>query len=466
MKLRIKQTAASMAVLILLTGCQTITAKLPNIEPEIAAADVPLSPVDSWATPAPSETPRSDWVASFADAGWQAAVDEALAANPDIKATAGRLRAARASAQAAEAGLLPNVGADVSAGRSAGGDNPVFNTASMSFGASASWEVDLWGRVANIAEAADVDVAAAEADLAAARVSIAGATSQAWLNLIEANLLYELSERDVATQKRALELTERRFSRGVVGSSDVRLARSSVASSEALLALRGNVQAQSARQLEILMRRYPDNTIVATADIPPLPELSGAASPEYLLSHRPDILAAERRIAAAGLRVDIARKALLPRLSLSGSAGTAGSVRALDTLFDPQTMIASLVGGLTQTLFDNGARKAEVERNRAVVEQLLENYTSTVLTAYLEVENALDAESRLAERERALRVAVDEALEAERRLQRRYTEGLATILQLLDAQSRRINSESQLISARKERLANRVRLHVALGGGL
>jgi len=110
-------------------------------------------------------------------------------------------------------------------------------------------------------------------------------------------------------------------------------------------------------------------------------------------------------------------------------------------------------------------RRGCIVQQEEILRQQLEGYAGTALQAYLEVENALDADKRLAEREAALRISLEEALKAEERLELRYTEGLTTILQLLDSQSRRLNAESQLISARKERLANRVRLHVALGGG-
>jgi len=166
---------------------------------------------------------------------------------------------------------------------------------------------------------------------------------------------------------------------------------------------------------------------------------------------------------AAGLQVDVARKALLPSLSFNGGLNLAGS--ALNNIFDLDRLVADIAGGLTAPIFQGGRLKANVAQQEALMRQQLESYAGTALGAYLEVENALDADARLAEREAALRRSLNEALKAEERLELRYTEGLTTILQLLDSQSRRLNAESQLISARKERLANRVRLHVALGGG-
>ena len=166
---------------------------------------------------------------------------------------------------------------------------------------------------------------------------------------------------------------------------------------------------------------------------------------------------------AAGFDIDIARKNLLPRLDFS--SGLNSNANALTNIFDFDSLVANILGNLTQPIFQGGRLQADIEQQEYILRQLLENYASTVLTAYLEVENALDAETHLEQQETALRISLDEANKAEERLESRYSEGLATILQLLDAQSRRISAESQLIRARKERLANRVRLHLALGGG-
>jgi outer membrane protein TolC len=182
-----------------------------------------------------------------------------------------------------------------------------------------------------------------------------------------------------------------------------------------------------------------------------------------MLARRPDVIAAERRIAQAGLDVDVARKALYPSLSLDGSIGDQ-SLNSLGDVLDLKSLAMEIGGTLTAPIFQGGRLKAQVESQRAQLEAQIETYAETVLAAYEEVENALDAEKRLEAREAALRISLDEAIMAEERLELRYTEGLATILQLLDAQSRRINAEGQIISARAERLSNRVRLHVALGG--
>ena len=452
------------ASVIGLSGCANLNS-LSKIKPQptavVAQEVTPTAPV--WAETAPEDLPTTDWVGSFSDGTLDQLVSEALGANTNIRAAAARVDAAMARADISAADRLPSVNATSRASRTENA-GPAPSSTGLSLGVSASWEADLWGRIRDGIESSELEAAATTADYAGARLSIAGQVSQSWFDLIEARLLTELSERDVETQERALRLTQRRFEGGVTGSSDVRLARSSVANAQALQASRRQRLSSVTRRLETLLRRYPAEEIQAAADLPSLPPLSGAGTPGYVLRKRPDLLAAERRLQAQGLQIDVARKNLLPRLTLdgSGSLGAGG----INKLFDIDALVGSLVGGLTAPIFQGGSLKANIVQQEALLRQQLENYAGTALDAYLEVENALDGEQRLLEREIALRTSLNEAREAEDRLELRYTEGLATILQLLDAQSRRLSAEGQLIGARKERLANRVRMHVALGGGL
>ena len=450
-------TAAS---LIALGGCQTLNFKP---EPTEIVTEVPEAPAADWVELAPDELPTTDWVAAFSDPVLSALVNEALSANTDVRSAAAAYQAALARADIAGADLLPSVGGDISASRSEYGNDNISGSTSLGYGVNASWEADIWGRVGDQVDASELNAAASQADYAGIRLAIAAQVTQTWFNLIEAKLLEELSESEKATQERALRLTERRFDGGIAESSDVRLARSAVANADAQLASRRQNVSALARSLEILLRRYPAEALDAPDDLPSLPQLAGAGTPADMLVRRPDLLAADRRLRSAGLNVDVARKALLPSLSLSG--GINGNGSSLGNIFDIDALVASLMGSLTQPIFQGGRLQANVEQQEALMRQQAEGYAGTVLNAYLEVENALDAEQRLRERENALRISVDEAVQAEDRLEARYSEGLASILQLLDAQSRRISAQGQLISARKERLANRVRLHVALGGG-
>lgn len=459
------RTTASISVLaMLMAGCASFDLKSDGtvVEPQAAAiAEAP--PPQDWVIPAPDALPTTDWVRAFPDPILIELVDEALKENTNIGAAYARLDAAIAREKISNADRLPSLSGSAGLSRTERGNSLIPDSTGISAGLNASWEPDLWGRISDRIEASEIESEAAASDIAGARLSITGQVAQTWFSLIEARLLADLSYRDIETQERALRLTERRFQSGVSPSSDLRLVRSSVAQAKSLQASRRQRLSALSRQLETLLTRYPASALEAATDLPALPPLTGAGAPTYILTQRPDLIAAERRLAAQGLQIDLARKALRPSLNLTSSVSAAGG--GLSSFFDIDALVASISSSLTAPIFQGGRLRGNVELQEAVLEQQLQSYIGTVLTAYLDVENALDSETRLEEREAALRIAVEESLEAEKRLELRYTEGLATILQLLDAQSRRLSAEGQLISARAERLQNRVRLHVALGGG-
>ena len=453
-----------LAISFALTGCASLNFKPEPTKVDVLAelnAEVP--PPAKWVVPAPDALPSTDWVRAFPDPILIELVDEALRENTDIGVAYARLEASIARETFSRADRLPSVTGRAGLSRTERSNEFIPDTTGMSTSLTASWEPDLWGRISDNINAAEVESEALAADIAAARLSITGQVAQGWFRLIEARLLANLSERDIETKERALRLTQRRFESGVSESSDVRLARSSLAQAKSLQASRQQRLAAFARQIEILLARYPASALQAAVDLPDLPPLTGAAAPSYILTQRPDLIAAERRLAGQGIEIDLARKALMPSLSLSGSPSASGT--GFDSFFDIDALVANIAANLTAPIFQGGRLRANVDVQEAVLKQQLQSYVGTVLGAYRDVEDALDGEARLAESEAALRIAVEESLKAEERLELRYTEGLASILQLLDAQSRRISAEGQLISARAERLQNRVRLHVALGGG-
>lgn len=463
-----------------------LAASCASVNQELLEAQLPDAPA-AWAADANVGAPiAGDWVAAFHNDTLYRLIDEALTHNNTYLAAAANLDQARASAKISRANLLPTVSASFNSARNAivtdpttaaqagssggGSTSSLPNTDShgrlyinnFSFGGSLRWEVDLWGRLTDETRASYRDAAAAYADLAGSRLSIAGRVSQAWFALIEARQQRELSERDVEARKSNLRVTERRYERGVSSSLDVRLSRSALASSEATLALRQRLEQEASRALEVLLGRYPAAELEAEANLPELPALAGAGAPGDLLARRPDLVAAEARMEAAGLRSRAARKQMLPQLTLSSQVGTSGP--QLADLVDPYRLGGNLAGGVLQPLFQGGRLLANSKRARAAAETSLYNYAQTVLTAYQEAENALAAESLLAVREDALKLAYEEAAAAEELTERRYSNGAATIFNLLDAQTRRISAESQYIQAQQQRVSNRVQLYMAIGG--
>tara|TARA_R110002073_G_scaffold139020_4_gene288884 strand:+ start:279 stop:1664 length:1386 start_codon:yes stop_codon:yes gene_type:complete len=444
---------------ILLASTALLTTSCASAPP-FASTDAGVTPAPVW-TSAPdlSADQLDDWVASFNDPALARLVSQADSANYNLAAAVARYDAALASARSANSGRMPSIGAS---GGATQREANAGSSTTYTLGASVSWEADIWGRLGDRAQAGLADARASEADLQAARLSVAASVAKGWFFLIEARLQSELAAFDVETKEQSLSLVDRRFQRGVSRSSDVRTARSALASSQAALASRLRTEAAAARSLEILLGEYPDGELPHDVDLPELGPLAGVGAPGDLLARRPDVVAAEARLASAGYRASEARKALLPRLSLTGSADTSGL--DLGDLIDSDALIGSLIGNLTAPIFSGGALRAERDRTLASARAQLAVYANTVLTAWREAEDAIHADRILAERVEALTAAAEEAAAAEELVLRQYTSGVATIFELLDAQSRRISSESFLISARRERATNRVDLYLAIAG--
>lgn len=447
----------------LLVIATALTAASCASTPAFQADQVLPEAPQSWvaAPQASGESASRDWIAALGTPALTPLVEEAFESNPSLAQSLARYDAALASARVSRAARLPSLNGSADYTRtevnatSTGSD-------SYSLGLGTSWEVDLWGRVRNTANAASLDADAAAEDLRAAQLSIAGQVSRAWFALVEARQQTELAQRDLETLSLTESITERRFTRGLVRSSDVRTARSALASSEATLASRLRSEAAAARSLETLLGRYPAARINREGEIPDLETLGDIGSPAELLIRRPDVIAAERRLEAAGLRIDAARAALLPTLSLSGSAGTGGA--STDDLFDADTLVSNLIGSLAAPIFQGGRLRAQVDQAEANAELAIASYVQTVLAAWQEAENVIFADQILEARVASLGRAFNEAAEAEDLVIQQYARGVATIFDLLNAYSRRISAESQYISARRERAANRVDLYLAIAG--
>ncbi len=464
--------------------CALIAASCTTVNEELLDAQLPPEPATWAADPTVGNAPAGDWVAAFDDAALRDLILEALRNNNDLRAAAANLTAARSRARISRADLLPTVGANFDASRNAividptsaaqagasgGGAGGAPADAdkrlwinNFSLGGQLRWEIDVWGRLLDETNAAYKDAKAAYADLAGAELSIAARTAQAWFALIEAREQRELAERDVAARESNLRVTDRRYERGVASSLDVRLSRSALGTSQANLALRQRLEKEAARALEILLGRYPSAELQGTEALPALPRLQGAGAPGDILARRPDLLAAEARMEAMGLRARAARKQLLPQFTLTTSAQTSGPNIA--DLVDAKRLAGNLIGGIFQPIFQGGRLLYNSEQARAEAESSVYNYVQTALSAYGEAENAIAAETLLAAREDALRLAFEEAAAAEELTERRYSSGAATIFNLLDAQTRRISAESQYIQAKQQRVSNRVQLYLAIGG--
>lgn len=456
---------------VLMTGCSSIPMSADQFggEPVSFFAVAPDAP-EQWATKGVTgELPSGDWLAQFGDDKMQDLVAEALKANPSLAARAAIMRASRAQARIEGANLKPQVSASASAGGVSnafqiGGSTTRNTDPSYGLGLNASWEIDLWDRLGTGVKAAEADAFASELDLLGAQLSITSQTAISWIQLNEALAQESVAVKTFEARQRVKNLTDRRFQNGLSTALDVRTARSAVAGAKAAIAARRQFSKEATRRLEILLRRYPAAELEAPAELPSLTPIQPVSSPVMLLARRPDIAAAEARIVSAGLRAEQARLAMRPSLSLSGSLTNSNDT--LGDVLDPELIAARLIANIAQPLLDGGRRDAQRDAAIAQAESAVANYASTALTAWREVEDALAADILLAQQEEAQTHALEEAEFAESLAERQYASGLVSIFNLIDAQTRRLNAESQLISVRANRATNRVRYHLALGGGV
>lgn len=423
--------------------------------------------------PAAAE-PEERWWESFGAAPLNGLVAEALENNHDLAAAAQRLRQAQAQARIAGADLSPQVSAGFDASRARrnfigfpipGGGESVLSTTSSSLGVSlnVSWEADLWGRLRAGRDAAAADREAARWDLEGARLSLAGQTAKAWFALAEARQQVDLAEKTVESRRQTQEKIQRRYELGLRGALDLRLATSNRASAEATLAARHRQEDAARRQLEVLLGRYPGGELEAPPALPPPPGPIKAGLPAELVARRPDLKAADRRLAGAGARVAQARGTLYPALRLTGSGGRTSE--ELGDLLSGDFSVWSLAAGLLQPIFQGGRLRAGVDLAAAAADEALARYAQAVLQAFSEVETSLAGEGFLRRQEAALERAVREAVAAQATAEQRYSSGLADYLEVLESQRQAFLLESQLLEVRRLRLASRVDLHLALGGG-
>ncbi|MEM8919718.1 MAG: efflux transporter outer membrane subunit [Pseudomonadota bacterium] len=444
------------------SGCAT-HANVPGPK-EAGLPDTP----DAWAVDLEKAAPASDWIDQFGSEQLTALIGESLGENFDLAAAAARVEASNASARAAFGRSLPSVNATGSGGTSrtvfeVAGAPQSTDAAVYDWGLSASWEADLWGRVSNTVNAARADLLASEADFAAARLSIAASTATAWISLSNAIAQRDLSEDERVARQRSLALTERRFSSGLSTALDVRLARSAEATARSNIASSEQAVDDASRALETLLGRYPSAQIDAPETLPELPPIQTGGEPADLLARRPDIAAAEARLAASGLRADIARASLRPSLSFSANIGVSDD--DYENLFDADYIAGRLLANLAAPIFNGGALKADAESAEAQARVNAATYAQTVLNAWREVEEARSADLSFALQELALEDALVEAQAAEALAERQYQRGLISIFDLIDAQTRRISAERQLTTVNASRAINRVEYHLALGGG-
>ena len=435
--------------------------------------DVPAgwTRLDPTARPvARAETPGdlSQWWQRLNDPLLSGLIDEALQASPDLRTAQARLREARARRTVAAAGQYPNVTASGGASRSQSseevGSGETRNFFSAGF--DASWELDVFGGVRRSVEAAEADLASSLASLEDTRVSLASEVALNYVEVRTRQILLDIARDNLASQSETLQLTEWRAQAGLVSSQDVEQARSNREQTRAQIPLLETSLAETEHALDILLGRTPGTLharLAAPRELPVLPDQIAVGIPADTLRQRPDVRAAERRLAAETARVGVAEAARYPSFNLSGSIGL--EALTFGALGSSDAVASSLFAGIAGPLFDAGRLRAQVEIQDAVREQAQVAYEQTVLVALLDVENALVALVRNRERVEALASAVESVRNAAQLARQRYSAGLIDFQSVLDSERSVLLLEESLASARANGVQALIRLYKALGGG-
>jgi multidrug efflux system outer membrane protein len=453
-----RPNVALAAVLCASAGCA--------LQPDLAvvAPTVVATPPPQWAAGSSAQSFHGAWLEDLESPGLRTLIHEALSSNPQLVASAARLRAASAQAAIAGAAQQPQVDARANASRQGTASSPTQRQTNNRFELrlDASWEADIWGRLNHATSAASFDAKAAAQDFEAARLSLAANIAQAWFDAVTANLQLRLAEETVANFAQNLAIVEEGFRAGLGSALDVRLERANLATARSRVASRGLEALAVRRELEVLLGRYPAADISTTEALPTLQRSVPLGLPAQLLGRRPDIRAAQATLAASSERYASARKNRLPSFRLTAAGGfSSGELRHL---LDFNSLLWNIAGNLAASLTRGGELAGESALAAARRDEALANYAGAVLTALREVEGALSAEAFLAIQESELRRSADEAEAAATLALERYRRGLIDIVTWLDARRRTFDAKSSLIQTSNARVQNRIALHLALGG--
>lgn len=455
--------AALFAGAALLSACaagpdyQTPTAGVAETGPFVAAADGPFT-----AAQAPD-----DWWRLYEDPLLDDLVAQALSANRDIAVAAANLAQVRAALGEARTGFLPSTSATAGAAR-VRQQNPATGAFaegdSFQAGFEAAYEVDFFGRVRRSVEAARADTGAAQALLDSARVTVAAETARAYADLCAANLQIATAQQTLDLQQESADLTGRQFELGRGAGLDVARAQTELESTRATLPPLEAQRDSALFRLAVLTGRPPAEAPIAAMACHVVPEVTTAipvGDGAALLARRPDVRAAERRLAAATARIGVATASLYPSVTLGGSISTLGA-EASDLGDDYQFSVGPLISWSFPNIL---AARARISQAGAGADAALASFEQVNLIALQETETALTQYAKALDRRAALQRAADQGERAARLSRMRYEAGVDSFLGVLDAERTLAGLQAQLAQSQAQVADAQIALFRALGGG-
>lgn len=467
--------ATALAAALFAAGCMTVG---PDYQRPATSLDGSFLNVGASRNndAAPSAEIATFW-RGFNDAALNALIERALAANGDVRIAQARLQEARSLQRVADAGTLPTIGAQANGVRAVA---PTYEAPGLSrsdrtatvydAGFVANWELDFFGRARRGAESAAAQVAATEAGLYGAHTAVAAEVARNYLELRGLQQRYAVTEAALANQRESLTLTEARLDAGRATQLDLERARALVENTAAALPALQAAADRTIFRLATLTAQSPRflrEQLGSPAPLPALPVTDLAAlpvgTPEQWLQRRPDLIAAERQLAAATADIGVAKADLFPRVSINGLIGLASGLWG--DLWDDASGIYSIGATLDWTLVDFGRIRGRIGASEARAQQALASYEQTVYLALEETEGALTQFTRDAQRSERLANAARSAEEAARLARLRYETGVTDFLAVLDAEREALSTRDALVQSQTSNAASLVAVYRALGGG-
>ena len=425
-------------------------------------------------TPAHSQTlpPDDEWWHGFNDPMLDSLISEAVDRNYNVAIAARRIDAANAAIMSARSSYFPMVGVSASYDLSRRSGNltavpgPAVNSRALNLGVNASWEIDLFGRVASSVKEKKALSGVARADYDAVMVSLCSSLASAYMDLRASQAQEAVVMSHLDNQNEVLRITQERYKASLVSGLDVAQANTVYGSTLASLPSIRTSIASSINAIALLLGRFPaevDSLLSRPAPVPVYSHIVSTAVPAELLRRRPDIISAERTLAAQAAALGVARKEFMPTLSIQGSFGV--EARDPDNLFQKRSITYSVVPTLSWTVFDGFGRRAAVQEARAQLEIALDSYHQTVLSATSEVENALSSYINAIDYVAQLEKVVDSAREEVNLSLAQYRSGLTLFTPVAQAQITYLQYDDELVAARASESRALIDLYRALGGG-
>lgn len=463
-------TALAMATTLFVVGCATLEPAVPAAEPSIQG-EWPLPPTTD-AMPAPAADAAAAAAAAAADIGWrdffvdpniEELVARSLDNNRNLRVAVLNVERARAQYRIQRADRLPSLGANATLERT-GGDIPVNSTYNAGIGI-AEFELDLFGRVRSLSDAALQRYFAREETRRSAQLSLIAEVANVYLTLAADQELLRVAQATLKTYEESYALTGKRHELGAVSALDVNQARIQVEAARADAARFAGQVVQDSNALNLLVGAPVESALLPTGVDDQVTGLAAlpAGLPSEVLLRRPDVLAAEHQLLATNANIGAARAAFFPSISLTGSVGSASD--QLSSLFGSSNKLWSFIPQINLPIFQGGRLRANLDVARADRDIALAQYEKSIQSGFREVADALALTATLARQLQAQQALVDAATRAEALSRARYEAGRDSYLVQLDAQRTLYAAQQGLIATRLAEQANRVTLYKVLGGG-